>query len=391
VRKSLLLRCISIPLAILSGFYASFSDANQLGERPVYIINSGDQLLITVLGHEKELTALVSVRPDGMITYPMIGDIKAAGLTISQLSSDINEKISELNYYEDPQVTIQLKQTSREIIYVFGNVREPGQKMFPEPASVVEVIAAAGGYEETADLAKAKLIKDRGSSVPEVISVDLEKLIQSDIIDQGMVDEKFFSEEYRLKSGDVLIIPSAVKEERINIIGHVRQPGQYPVKSPISVMEALAIAGGALEDTADVKRVRVIKSDGNMIILSVTDYQRVIEPGDSVFVLEKGKINVIGSVKTQGQFAIDGEVSVIEALAMAGVEEYSNLKKLKIIRSSNEIEIVDVSDIWKEEYQDTDYKLYDGDTLVVPRTFRINWGAISTGALIFSTLYAIFK
>jgi polysaccharide export outer membrane protein len=72
--------------------FTAISDNNG-GDRQEYIIGCGDQLLIMVVGHEKELTASVIVRPDGMISYDIIGNIEAAGLTITQLSSAIKEKL----------------------------------------------------------------------------------------------------------------------------------------------------------------------------------------------------------------------------------------------------------------------------------------------------------
>ncbi len=184
MRKVFLPGCVILILVVHLGICASIAntDATVIAEaRPIYIINVGDQLLITVFGHE-ELTALVTVRPDGKIAYPMTGDVDAAGSTIAQLSSVISERLSGLGYYENPQVTVQLKEPSQEIIYIFGDVKEPGQKRFSEPVNVVEVLAAAGGYIKTADLANARIRKKQG----EVISVDLENLLKKDIIDQGV-------------------------------------------------------------------------------------------------------------------------------------------------------------------------------------------------------------
>jgi polysaccharide export outer membrane protein len=379
--------------------------ADETGSRPIYIINPGDQLLITVAGHEKELTAPVVVRPDGMVTYPLVGDVKAAGLTTVQLSSAIGEQLSALGYYEDPQVTVQLRVSSQEIIYVFGDVKDPGEKRSPEPINVVEALAAAGGFEETADLANAKIIKKR----KEVVPVDLMRLLKRRIVDQGVVSDELLSDRLMLEDGDVLIIPSAIEEERVNILGHVHNPGQYPVKSTVSLVEALAFAGGYLETTADLRHIRIIKPDSSIVIVDATrawadeeegsEYSLtssfvpsptpLVEPGDSVVVPERGKVNILGSVKNQGQFAVDGEISIIDALALAGVEKDANLEKLRIIRKTGEQLTLDASKIWRQ--QNIEEKLGPGDTLIVPRAFRVNWSAVSAVVMIISTLYAIFR
>ena len=387
--------------------------ADGMETRPVYTIRTGDQLLITVVGYEKELTALVVVRPDGMVTYPVVGDVKAAGLTIAQLSSAIREKLSDLGYYKSPQVTVQLRQPRQEIIYVSGDVKDPGQKTFPKTANVVEVLAAAGWFQETADLANARIMKKRKEAVPEIIPIDLEKLLKEEFMEQGVFSGELFSDRFMLSDGDVLVIPSGIREERVNIIGQVNASGQYQVKSEISLVEALALAGGALEGTADLKHIRIIKADDSVVIVDATQawseknssvlpshpdkdtpspvYRVMVQPGDSVFVPEKGKVNILGSVQNQGRFDVDGEISIIEALTLAGIDRNTNLKKLRIVRSTGEQVAVDASKIWSQQVQEYDEKLAPGDTLIVPRSRTINWGAVSTVVLTFSTLYAIFR
>lgn len=395
-------RCLTVTFA-----------ADEMETRPVYIIRAGDQLLITVVGYEKELTALVVVRPDGMITYPVVGDVKAAGLTIAQLSSAIGEKLSDLEYYKSPQVTVQLRQPRQEIIYVSGDVKDPGQKTFPGTANVIEVLAAAGWFVETADLANARIMKKRKDAAPEIVPIDLEKLLKKEFMEQGVVSGELLSDRFMLSDGDVLVVPSGIREERVNIIGQVHASGQYQVKSEISLVEALALAGGALKGTADLKHIRIIKADDSVVIADATlawteknssvlpshpdkdtpnpVYRAMVQPGDSVFVPEKGKVNILGSVQNQGRFDVDGEISIIEALTLAGIDRDTNLKKLRIVRSTGEQVTVDASKIWSQQVQEYDQKLAPGDTLIVSRSMRINWGAISTVVLIFSTLYAIFR
>ena len=124
----------------------STASANQSEESQAYIIRPGDQLLISVVGLENEPTILAIVRPDGMIAYPAVGDVDAAGLTIAQLSHAIGERLSILKFYKNPQVTIQLQGSRQESIYIFGDVYDPGQKQFLKPANVIAVLAAAGGF-----------------------------------------------------------------------------------------------------------------------------------------------------------------------------------------------------------------------------------------------------
>jgi len=363
------------------------------GERQEYIIGYGDQLLITIIGYEKELTAPVIVRSDGMISYDIIGNIKAEGLTIAQLSSNIRERLFDSGYYSDPKVSVQLKE-SRQDVYVIGDVMDPGTKKFLKPSSVIEALASAGGYKESADLANAVIIRKN-----ERIPVNLE-LIKKTLNKESTIAE-LSKDEYLLKNGDVLVIPSAIKERLISVIGHVHKPGAYPVKSNVSIIEALALAGGTLEDTADLKHIVIITNDSVKTLDATMAWNqtssqnsdvRLIQPGDSVIVPERGKISVLGFVEKQGQITVDGEITIVEALALAGIKEGADLKRIRIIRSTGQEVTVNVSKLWKQPSQYLSEKLGAGDTIIVPaKSFSINWNAVYSAVVVFSTLYAVFK
>lgn len=379
-------------LVLYMGFCHLIAIADEGSSHPVYVISSGDQLLITVFGHETELTALVVVRPDGMISYPVVGEIEASGLTIAKLTDAIREKLDLQGFYKDPQVTVQLKESALGLVYVFGAVMDPGQKKFPRPASVIEVLAAAGRPEEAADLSKARIIK-KGN---EVIPVDLAGLLKSDLTDQNIAGSGLMNDKFIMEDGDVLIIPYAAQ---IDVIGSVYKPGRYYVRSDITLIQALALAGGYLE-IADLKRIRIIRSDETVDIVdavsiwssdeeAISGYNSMVRPGDSVVVPEKMDVKVLGAVKNQGLFPVDGEISLLEALTLAGVDKDSNLKNLRIIRVTGEKINIDVSETWQRGEQFTKEKLKPGDTLIVPSAFKINWTAISVSVAIFSTIFAL--
>jgi polysaccharide export outer membrane protein len=370
-------------------FFVSMAVSNDNGgDNQEYVIGYGDQLQITVVGHEKELTALSIVRPDGMITYDVVGDMKAEGLTIAQLALSITSKLSEVGYYDNPHVTVQLKESLQDI-YVIGDVIEPGTKKFTRPVTVIQALASAGGYKDTADLAHAMIIKGRN----EIVRVNLEPL---KIPPPDKSIEIF--EKYMLKNGDVLVIPSAIKDSQVNIIGHVHKPGKYPVKSDITIIEALALAGGYLEDTADIRHISIV-SEGNIKSIDATNSWKksensviMIKPGDSVIVPEKGKITVLGIVENQGQFAIDNEITITEALALAGIKSGADLKRIMVVKSSGQEIVINVSKLWKNPVKYSDKVISAGDTVFVPASrFNINWNAVYTVILVFSTLYAIIR
>ncbi|MBD3180788.1 hypothetical protein GF312_00750 [Candidatus Poribacteria bacterium] len=365
----------------------------------LYHLKIGDQLLISIVGEDIDQSSQVVIRSDGMISYPIIGDVEAVGMTTEELSSVIKKKLIEDGYYKDPIITAQFISSSQEIIYVSGDVKEPGQKSFPKPINVVEALAAAGWFLNSADLSNARIIRPGQDNQTEVIPVDLKGLLKSKHSDNSIFGKVI------LRDGDILVIPSSYAEEQINIIGYVGSPGLYKIKDKVNIIEALALAGGAVEATGDLRNIVVIKSDGNIMKIDAakiwddqaridnvkTPGQYFINPGDSIIVPEKGKIYIMGNVKTQGEFPVDGEIGILEALSMAGLDEGANLEKIKLIKKSGEKFVIDVSEAWDNEDHEIEDKVASGDILIVPTSFTINWSAISTIVLAISTIYAVFK
>ncbi len=370
------------------------------GSHQEYIINYGDQLIINFVGREGVLPETVIVRPDGMITYAYVGELKAVGLTISQLSDNITKRLLESRLYTDPKITIQLKEAKQFNIYVIGEVIEPGQKSFVNRPNVIEALALSGGFKENADLANAFIIGRKKGVKP----INLE-FLRFDPAYQKSIIQGFSDEIYVLNDGDILSIPSSIKESQVKIIGHVHKPGVYPVKTNISIIEALAIAGGALENTADLKKIMILSKNGAIIVNAFLEnnlqtqnlannsaYERIIEPGDSVIVPERGKISIIGFVEKQGQYDVSDSISIIEALSLSGVKEGADLRNVKIVKSDGKEITINLSKIWKKPESFYKEMIDSGDIIIVPsRRLAINWNAVYSAVMVFSTLYAVFK
>ncbi len=115
---------------------------NAAGGFPSYRVGVDDDLLISVW-HEPELSQAVVVRPDGMITLPLLGDIKAAGLTTEELQAVLAEKMKTL--VNEPQVTVLVKAVKSRKVYAMGAVAKQGVYPLSGKLTVLELIAEAGG------------------------------------------------------------------------------------------------------------------------------------------------------------------------------------------------------------------------------------------------------
>jgi polysaccharide biosynthesis/export protein len=114
---------------------------------PDYVIGP-DDVLIVLFRREKDMSAEVTVRPDGKITLQFLNDIQAAGLTPDQLRDKVTEEAGRL--IEDPSVTIIVKQINSRKVFITGQVAKPGAYPIGTRMSVLQLIALAGGLTEYA-------------------------------------------------------------------------------------------------------------------------------------------------------------------------------------------------------------------------------------------------
>lgn len=117
-----------------------------------YIIGAEDALSINVW-KEPEMSKDVPVRPDGMISIPLLGDIKAAGYTPLQLQDQISTQLKKL--ISDPQVTVIVKEVHSLTFNVVGEVQKPGYYPLTRRMTVLDAIALSGGFK---DFAKEKKV-----------------------------------------------------------------------------------------------------------------------------------------------------------------------------------------------------------------------------------------
>jgi polysaccharide export outer membrane protein len=128
-------------------------DAPQAGP---YLIGEGDILAVRVWKNQ-ELSVEVPVRPDGMISVPLVNDVKAATLTTDQLKDEITAKLSE--FITNPDVTVVVLRADSKRVFVLGEVLRPGPVQLASALSVLDAISAAGGFSPFADEDDIKIIR----------------------------------------------------------------------------------------------------------------------------------------------------------------------------------------------------------------------------------------
>jgi polysaccharide export outer membrane protein len=122
-----------------------------------YVIGESDMITVTVL-KETTLSGNLLVRPDGMITMPLLGDIKASGMTPPQLSADIAKRLRK--YIQDPNVSVILTQINSKKVYLLGEVAKIGPVEITPGMTLLEAISSAGGLTQYANTRKIYILRN---------------------------------------------------------------------------------------------------------------------------------------------------------------------------------------------------------------------------------------
>jgi polysaccharide export outer membrane protein len=161
---------------------------------PGYVIGP-DDVLEVLYWREKEVSAEVVVRPDGMISLPLLNEVKAAGLTPDQLRDAVNEAAKKF-FQEDPGVTINIKAINSRKVFITGSVGKPGPYPLTAPTTILQLISMAGGLTE---FAKQKNIS--------VMRTENGKPVRYPFNYKDVAQGKNLKQNIELKPGDTVIVP----------------------------------------------------------------------------------------------------------------------------------------------------------------------------------------
>jgi polysaccharide export outer membrane protein len=159
-----------------------------------FILGPGDRVEIMVYRHD-DLKRTVQIDASGKITYPLVGDIQAEGMSIFQLRDKIRDGLSE--YIKEPQVTISVTAVQSQKVYVVGEVGKPGVFAFDTSMSALEAISSAGGFTKDAKDSSVMIIRGNRDN-PQLIKLDLESALKKGNVAQNI----------QLQGGDIVFVPA---------------------------------------------------------------------------------------------------------------------------------------------------------------------------------------
>jgi polysaccharide export outer membrane protein len=162
-------------------------------EEETYLLGPEDLIEISVW-KEPELTKQMVVRPDGKISYPLLGDVQAAGLTVKQLQNELLKRLEK--FVTDAHVTVILVKAQYYKIYVTGKVNKPGEFLVGRAPTVMQAIAMAGGLTPFASPGNIIILR-KAAGKEEVFSFDFKSVSRGESLEQDRA----------LLPGDVVVVP----------------------------------------------------------------------------------------------------------------------------------------------------------------------------------------
>lgn len=159
-----------------------------------YVIGSDDQLSINVW-KEPEISKTVPVRPDGMISLPLLGEIKAKGLTPVQLEGQITDSLKKI--MSDPQVTVIVVAVNSLTFNIMGQVGHPGYFPITRPLTVLDAIALCGGFRDFAKQKKIYVLRTGPDGKQERLKFNYKEVIKG----------KNMAQNIELRAHDTLVVP----------------------------------------------------------------------------------------------------------------------------------------------------------------------------------------
>ena len=158
-----------------------------------YVIGRGDVLDISVW-KDDALTKLVTVLPDGKISFPLIGQVNAGGMTVAQLRSVLEKKLKR--FVPDLNLSIVVNEVNSMMIYVIGRVNNPGRFGLNTNINVLQALAIAGGLNPFAKKGKIRIFREERNGT-QIFPFDYDDVAKGENLQQNI----------RLRRGDVVFVP----------------------------------------------------------------------------------------------------------------------------------------------------------------------------------------
>ncbi len=235
-----------------------------------YRMGTGDVLRITVYG-QPDLTTEARVGDSGNITFPLIGDVKLAGVTPAQGETEIAKRLSKGGFILEPFVSLNVVQYRGQQVSVLGRVNRPGKHTLEKISRVTDVLALAGGVIiDGADTVTLVRVNDGKAEYREI---DLIALFRPG----GEASNEL------VQDGDII---NVARQPMFYIYGEVQRPGAFRLEQNMSVVQALSIGGG-VNQRGTQRGIKILRRDDNGVMQQLdTQLADPVKKDDVIYVKE---------------------------------------------------------------------------------------------------------
>jgi polysaccharide export outer membrane protein len=249
-----------------------------------YVVGPHDVLTIT--SHDDPtLTGRFAVEADRTFTYPLIGRVRAGGLTLREVEGELQRQLVDQGFFKEPQILVAMEKYQSQKIFIVGEVRAPGAYSLSGDMRLVEALALAGSTLPTAagevvvvPAGSESMVVNPGRAAtaasPDVTRVNLREL-----------QNGAFSQNVALKDGDTVFV---LRAENIYVFGQVRNPGAYPLQQDVVtvLLQGLALAGG-VTDRGATSRVEIVRNVDGVQKKMKVKLDETLLPGDTIVVPQR--------------------------------------------------------------------------------------------------------
>ncbi|MBE0564655.1 MAG: polysaccharide biosynthesis/export family protein [Krumholzibacteria bacterium] len=247
---------------------AALAQATDAGQR----LKGGDQIVL-IVPSRPDLDQSLTLDAGGRVSIPQVGEVALAGLTVAEAQEILRQRL-RVFYPKVTAVEVDLQSASQMRLYVIGEVRSSGHYDFAVPPGAWDLLRAAGGPSEGADLSRARVVRvEDGQAV--VIEVDL----------SGVLDGRG-APDVVLRNGDTLVVPSAaaggvtvLAHAGVQVFGAVATPTVVPLSEPTELLQVLMLAGAPLTDS-NLRKVYWVHRGPDGFRSNRVDVRRFLEQGD---------------------------------------------------------------------------------------------------------------
>ncbi|MBI5605159.1 MAG: polysaccharide biosynthesis/export family protein [Deltaproteobacteria bacterium] len=242
-----------------------------------------DMIEITVWGHE-DLKRMVPVSLEGTITFPMIGEVRAAGKSTQQLEKELARKLGD-GYLKNPQLTVTVKDYKSQKVFVMGEVKNPGTYPITKENNLLFALSQAGGFtkdagEEVVVIRPRDPVKQGKMMTLEEAAADKKTTILRVNLKDALAGDR--KDNVPIRDGDSIIVP---KMPFFFVMGEVKNPGQFNLERGTTVLMGISIGGGLTPKSAPNRTKIVREVEGKKTEIKV-NMETLVQAGDTIIVPE---------------------------------------------------------------------------------------------------------